>query len=170
MKVFLETQRFDQWWFRLLVLFVVSLSIVTTVMAYPKLQSEPPAFWISFIACVFTSIVFVSLVFLVKLEAKIDELGIHYGFWPFHMKLKVIRWSDIEECSVIKYNPIVDYGGWGYKMGIFSKKGSAMSVKGNIGIQIVFKSGKQLLIGTQRREDAIKVIETYTRKLKSHED
>jgi hypothetical protein len=165
MKVFIESQRFDQWWFRLLALFAVTISVLTTVMAYPKLQSEPPAFWISLFASVFTSIIFVSLVFLVKLETKIDELGIQYSFWPFHMKLKVIRWSDIEECYVIKYSPIIDYGGWGYKMGIFRKKGSAMSVRGNIGIQLVFKSGKQLLIGTQKKEDAEKVLETYTHKI-----
>ncbi len=45
-----------------------------------------------------------------------------------------------------------------------------MTVRGNIGIQIVFKSGKQLLVGTQRKEDAEKVLETYTHKIKSHED
>jgi hypothetical protein len=170
MKVFLETQRFSQWWFRLMILLVAAISIGTIVMSYPSVQSEPVPFWISLVAGLLTLIVILSLGFLIKLETKVDEMGIHYGFWPFYSELKLINWSDVTECTVIKYNPIVDYGGWGYKMGLFSKKRSAMSVRGNIGIQIVFKSGKQLLIGTQRKEDAEKVIKTYTHKLKSYED
>lgn len=170
MKVFVETQRFNQWWIRLLALLVATISIVTTVMAYSSFQSEPAPFWISLFACLLTLIVFVSLLFLVKLETKIDEIGIHYGFWPFYRNLKIISWSKIEKCNVRKYSPLVEYGGWGYRMGLFSKNGSALNVKGNIGIQIVFKSGKQLLIGTQKKEDVLKVLETYNHKLKSNEN
>ena len=168
MKVFLETQRFDQWWFRILMLLVTTIIIIGLVMTFQSTNSEPLAFWISLVTGLFTLFIILSLVFLIKLETKIDELGIHYGFWPLYLKL--ISWSDIEKCTIRKYNPLVEYGGWGYRMGFFRKKGSAMNVKGNIGIQIVFKSGKQLLIGTQRKEDAEKVLETYTHKLLSHED
>jgi hypothetical protein len=170
MRVFLESQRFDQWWFRLIIILVSMISIVTIVKSYSNVQSEPVPFWISLVACLFTLIIVLSIAFLLKLEIKIDELGIHYGFWPINRRLKFISWSDVKKCSVVKYNPIVDYGGWGYKMGIFRAKGYAMSVRGNIGIQIVFKSGKHLLIGTQKKEDAEKVLETYTHKLKPHED
>lgn len=170
MKVFIESQRFDQWWFRLIMLLVAAVSITTMVMSYSGIQSEPTAFWVSFVINFLTLIIIFSLVFLIKLETKIDELGIHYGFWPFYLKLKLIKWSDLKKCSVIKYSPLIDYGGWGYRMGFFRKKGSAMSVRGNIGIQIVFKSGKRLLIGTQRKDDAEKVLETYTHKIKSYED
>jgi hypothetical protein len=170
MKVFIESQRFDQWWFRLIILLVATISIGTIVMSYQNVQSEPTAFWVSLIAGLFTLIIVLSLGFLIKLETKIDELGIHYGFWPFYSKLKLIPWSYIEKCTIRKYNPLLDYGGWGYRMGFFRQRGSAMNVKGNIGIQIVFKSGKQLLIGTQKREDAENVLETYTHKLRSHEN
>jgi hypothetical protein len=170
MKVFIETQRFNQWWFRLIILLVATTSIPIIVMSYSNVQSEPIPFWISLIAGIATLIVVLSMGFLIKLETKIDELGIHYGFWPFYSKLKLISWSDIKECTVIKYNPLNDYGGWGYKTGIFSNKGSAMNVRGNIGIQIVFKSGKRLLIGTQKKENAEKVIETYANKVRPHED
>jgi hypothetical protein len=170
MRVFIESQRFDQWWFRLIIILVSIICIVTVVKSYSNVQSEPAPFWISLVASLFTLIIVLSIAFLLKLEIKIDELGIHYGFWPINRRLKFISWSDVKKCSVVKYNPIVDYGGWGYKMGIFRATGTAMSVRGNIGIQIVFKSGKQLLIGTQKKEDAEKVLETYTHKIKSHED
>jgi hypothetical protein len=170
MRVFIESQRFDQWWFRLIIILVSIICILTVVKSYSNVQSEPAPFWISLVASLFTLIIVLSIAFLLKLEIKIDELGIHYGFWPINRRLKFISWSDVKKCSVVKYNPIVDYGGWGYKMGIFRATGTAMSVRGNIGIQIVFKTGKQLLIGTQKKEDAEKVLETYTHKIKSHED
>jgi|TARA_R110002110_G_scaffold2307_13_gene10635 hypothetical protein len=170
MKVFIETQRFDQWWFRLIILLIAIISIGTIAKSYQNVQSEPVPFWISLIAGLCTLIIILSVGFLIKLETKIDELGIHYGFWPFYSKLKLIPWSDIEKCTIRKYNPLVEYGGWGYRMGFFQQRGSAMNVKGNIGIQIVFKNGKHLLIGTQKKEDAEKVIKTYTHKLKSHAD
>jgi hypothetical protein len=170
MKVFIETQRFNQWWFRLLILLVATISIGTIVKSYSNVQSEPVPFWISLVAGLLTLMLVLSLGFLIKLETKIDELGIHYGFWPFYSKLKLIGWSEIEKCTIRKYSPIVEYGGWGYCMGFFSKNGSALNVKGNIGIQIVFKGGKQQLIGTQKKEDAMKVLATYNHKIRSNED
>ena len=170
MKVFVETQRFNQWWFRLLIILVATISIGTIVMSYQGIQSEPVPFWISLVAGLLTLTLVLSLGFLIKLETKIDDLGIHYGFWPFYRNLKIISWSDIEKCTIRKYSPIGEYGGWGYRMGLFSKNGSALNVKGNIGIQIVFKSGKQLLIGTQKKEDVLKVFATYNHKLKSNEN
>ena len=167
MKVFFETQRFDQWWFRLIMLIVTTIVIMAMVAAYRSVKSDPVAFWTVSGSSIFTIFLIVALVFLLKLETKINELGIHYRFWPF--KLKLINWSDIEKCFVRNYRPIKEYGGWGYKLGIFRKKGSAVNVKGNIGIQIVFKSGKQFLIGTQKEVEAKKVLETYTHKLQSHE-
>lgn len=170
MKVFLEEQRFDQWWFRLMILLVAIISIGTIVMSYPNVHSEPVPFWISLAAGLLTLTIVLSLGFLIKLETKIDELGIHYGFWPFYRNLNFVSWADVKECRIRKYNPLVEYGGWGYRMGFFQKKGSALNVKGNIGIQILFKNGKQLLIGTQKKEDVEKVLKTYNHKLKSHED
>lgn len=168
MKVFIETQRFDQWWFRLIMLLVIIIVAGSLVAAYPSIKSDPVAFWAILSSSIFTIVLIVALTFLAKLETKIDELGIHYRFWP--IKPKLLTWSDIEKCSVRSYNPISEYGGWGYRMGIFSKKGSAVNVKGNIGIQIVFKSGKQFLVGTQKEDEAKKVLETYTHKIQSHED
>ena len=167
MKVFLEVQRFNQWWFRLIVLFVFAIIAGTLAKSYPNIESDPVAFWIVLGSSIFTIALLGAMVFLLKLETKIDEQGIHFRFWPF--KLKRLPWTDIQKCYVRKYSPIIEYGGWGYRSQFFSKKGSALNVKGNIGIQIVFKSGKQLLIGTQKEEDAKKVLETYTYKLQSHE-
>ncbi|MCQ0110186.1 hypothetical protein JGC31_01235 [Zhouia sp. CL16] len=63
-------------------------------------------------------------------------------------------------CKVIKYNPIKDYGGYGWRIG-FRGKGKALNIRGNKGIQIIYKNNKKLLIGTQKPELADKTITTY---------
>ena len=170
MKVFIEEQRFDQWWFRSLMLLVGAILIVTIAKAYPSLKVDSAAFWTTMSVAIFTVILIVFVLFVLKLETKINEQGIHYGFKPIHYKLKLTAWKEIDQCFVREYSPLTDYGGWGYKMGLFRKKGSAFNVKGNIGIQIVFKNGKRLLIGTQKLADAENVLQTYSNKLLPYEN
>lgn len=107
---------------------------------------------------VIASIVPVLLLFYVlKLKTEIDEIGVHYQFSPFHFSKHTVRWGDMKKCYVRTYSPIREYGGWGYRTS-FGSNGKAFNVKGNKGIQIVLKTGKKILIGTQRAADAQNVI------------
>jgi len=169
MRVFQEVQAFDQWWFRILMLAVACITVGSVVMVYPELDEDPTAFWASLLTATFSLILIATLLFYVKLETKINEKGIHYKFWPVHLNLKLISWNEIESCEVRHYNPIMDYGGWGYKFISFRKRGTSLSIKGNIGIQIVFKTGKELLIGTQKEEEVKQVLHTYKHKLQPYE-
>jgi len=65
------------------------------------------------------------------------------------------------------YYPISEFGGWGLRGGFFFNKGKekAVNVSGDIGIQLIFKNGKKLLIGTQKKEEAKRVLETYNLKI-----
>jgi hypothetical protein len=91
------------------------------------------------------------LVFLLfgfaKLTTEIDRHSIAFRFFPFHFKFQQIGWDKIEKFEVITYKPIRDYGGWGIK---FGKKGKAFNVAGDKGLQLQLKSGKSILIGTQK--------------------
>ena len=40
-----------------------------------------------------------------------------------------------------------------------------MNVKGDIGIQIHFKNGKKLLIGTQKKEEVLLTLKNYKNKI-----
>ncbi|MGK0329715.1 MAG: hypothetical protein ACJAXF_003214, partial [Polaribacter sp.] len=66
------------------------------------------------------------------------------------------------------YLPISEFGGWGLRGGFFFNKGKekAVNISGNIGIQLILKSGKKLLIGTQKESEAKSVLETYKSKIK----
>tara|TARA_R110002051_G_scaffold101478_1_gene172292 strand:- start:11577 stop:11909 length:333 start_codon:yes stop_codon:yes gene_type:complete len=99
------------------------------------------------------------LIYLFRLKTIIDEIGIHYQFTPINFSKKTIRWSEIDKCYVRTYKPIKEFGGWGYRSSFGSRK--AINIKGNKGIQLVLKDGKNLLIGTQKENDANKVIERY---------
>jgi TATA-box binding protein (TBP) (component of TFIID and TFIIIB) len=46
---------------------------------------------------------------------------------------------------------MLEYGGWGIRCGWHGKK--VYNISGNRGVQLVFKNGKRLLIGSQKPDD-----------------
>jgi hypothetical protein len=70
-------------------------------------------------------------------------------FIPFHLKEIFIAWNQLDECYIRTYSPLGEYGGWGIKYGL-GGAGKVYNVSGNQGLQLVFKDGARLLIGTQK--------------------
>lgn len=99
----------------------------------------------------------ITLFLLITLETKINDKGISYRFFPFFFSFTFIAWDELEHVTVRKYKPILEYGGWGYRLGIFGK-GRAVSISGNRGIQLKLKNGKRLLIGTRHPETVMDVL------------
>ena len=165
MRVFTEEQRFDQWWFRALMIFVLAVTLLPLVLFFDEIAEDAEALVIVSIALGFTMLIVAWIMFFLKLTTRIDEHGIYYSFWPFVVRSRTIPWSEIKECYVRKYNPIGEYGGWGYRIKL-GKGGKAINVKGNIGVQIVLQNDKKLLLGTQNEFDARSVISTYEHKFK----
>lgn len=159
MRIFQERQRFDQWWVWLLFLVCFGLLFIEPVQKIAtgepfSLQTLNEGFWIGFIVIALVMLLFRTL----NLRTEIDENGITYQFYPFHRNPRKIEWESLENCHTRKYKPISEYGGWGLRMGT---KGGAYNVKGDQGIQMNFKNGKKLLIGTQKPEKAQEVINRY---------
>ncbi|MDX1463951.1 MAG: hypothetical protein R3359_12910 [Marinirhabdus sp.] len=159
MRVFNEIQRFDQWWFRLVMLMILATMAISIWTVLQENLNTTETF-IALILGLISLGVIVLISFYLKLETRINEQGVHYGFWPFQRQLKHIPWNDIKKIYVRQYNALTEYGGWGYRL-TFSKHGKAYNVKGNKGIQIVFKDGKKTLIGTQKPEEARSIIQRY---------
>jgi len=88
--------------------------------------------------------------FSLKLEVWIDVTGIHYRFFPLVFKERIISKQEIQRFEIRKYNPIMDYGGWGIKRRF--KWGRAYNVSGNVGLQLYLTNGKKVLFGTQRSQ------------------
>ncbi|WP_462247939.1 hypothetical protein [Ekhidna sp.] len=85
-----------------------------------------------------------------KLQVSMDQDSLYYRYPPFVSAEKKVTSDDIKEIYVRKYKPIGEYGGWGYRFRF--RSGRAMNVSGDVGVQLVFKNDKRLLIGTQKPE------------------
>ena len=104
-----------------------------------------------------------AFLFTIKLKTRIDENGIHIGFFPFIIKVKTFNWSDIYSAKAEEYSPISEYGGWGYRIK-FTKKAKAFSTRGDKGIKVVLKDGRTRMIGTQKMEEANTCINQFIDK------
>lgn len=153
MYQFKETQRFRQWW--LWVLMVISVLPIPGMWFVQYQSGEKLEVW----EVIMVSIVPLLILLLfaaMKLITRIDNTGIHYKFFPFHFKERTVTWDEIESAQIRRYNPIGEYGGWGLKYGF--KHGKAINVSGNMGLQLVLKDGKKVLIGTQKAEEVEMVL------------
>ena len=63
--------------------------------------------------------------------------------------------------EIREYKPIMEYGGWGIR-GFGSNR--ALNIKGKIGLQLVFKNGQKLLIGTQKADEIVKILAPFKNK------
>lgn len=158
--VFEEKQRFTQWWLWLLLIFTNFLflwgifqQIIRGIPFGDKPMSDTGLLLVT------GFVMFITLfIYFIRLETRIDKDGVYVHLFPFQLTFRFYPWEVISEIHFRTYNPIIEYGGWGWRWGLFGK-GSAMNVSGDQGIQLIFKSGKKLLIGTQKPEEIQRIIE-----------
>ena len=145
---FKEEQKFNQWWIWLLIAVCCGIWIwqfVQQIIMGKPFGNNP----MSDLGVILTGIfpILVLLLFrLLKLETLIDEEGIKCRFMPFQRKYKTFLPLDIAKYEVKKYNPLMEYGGWGIRYG---RKGTAYNVRGNMGLYLELNNKKNFLIGTQ---------------------
>ncbi|HAX16006.1 MAG TPA: hypothetical protein DIV44_04265 [Leeuwenhoekiella sp.] len=161
MKTFKEIQRFDQWWLRLLLVVILAIAVSPLVLDWDNLKFSKFE-----IASVILSILvilglFLGFWYIFKLETTIDEKGITYRFVPFHIKSRFKAWSEIKSAKIRKYNPIREYGGWGYRISFTKRK--ALTTKGRKGLQLIFNDGNELLLGTQYPEKIEALLMHYSK-------
>jgi len=159
MRVFEEKQRFRQWWLFVIVALTMGGLYVTLYNKTEAFQDLENNFKIVLTA-IFATIL-IGGIFVLQLRTKIDTSGIKASFYPISFFTKQYTWPQIDKVYVRKYSPLTEYGGWGIK-GLGSAK--AYNVSGNYGIQIVTKEKKRFLIGTQKPQDAERVLKRYAEK------
>ena len=165
--LFSETQHFKNtifWWIE------VSVGLITLGgLAYGiSINLSPGEDWVNtpvgnptnIIAATITAIVLGGVHWLfttMKLIVVIDSDNLYYSYYPFVRSKKQLRKNDLKQVEVRKYNPILEYGGWGYR--ISARNGKAYNMKGSYGLQLVFNNGDRLLIGTQKPEELKRAID-----------
>jgi len=150
--LFSEKQRFNQWWIWVIILVACIMPVWQFYRAIIENQVvlSDPTEYIGLMIMVLIIILFLSN----RLDSEIRQDGIYVRFIPFIWKQRVYSWDSIEKLYIRRYHPLGEYGGWGIRG--FGKN-RALNVSGNQGLQIVFKDGRRLLIGT-RKPDEIKSV------------
>ncbi len=165
MLVFSEKQKFRQWWIWLALVAVTGFMVYgiyqQTILKKP-FGNNPVNDTVLILVSLVPLIILVLFMFS-ELETEISDRGVSYKFFPFHWKSRTIVWEDIEKAFIRKYRPIMEYGGWGLRLGIFGN-GRLLSVSGNMGLQLILKNGKRLLLGTRKPEEVDQVIKRLMEK------
>lgn len=166
--IFIETQKFDQLWIRLLVflttvplLGMLAFGIYRQIILGIPYGSKPMPDAVLIIIFVFILLLTVALngLFLtLKLITEVTDEGLSYRFPPLIMKNRIIPKGEISKYTIRKYSPIREYGGWGIRWGS-GRTGNAYNVKGNMGLQLQLRNGKKVLFGTQRPEAFLAAVE-----------
>lgn len=161
---FREEQRFDQWWLWLLVL------VPTGMMWYGAVQQlifgkafgdNPTSDTGMSILLVLFGVLLPLFMYSLKLITEVRQDGLYVRFYPFHLSFRHYPYESINSYSVREYSPLKEYGGWGIRYG---RKGMAYNVSGNLGVQLEFKGGKSLLVGSQKPEELVRYMQVAMRK------
>lgn len=158
MEKYQETQRFiTSKWILVFVVIIAIASISGITQLYTTGVDQ-----ITFIAPLVSLLVLVLFAFL-GIETQINEHGVYVRFGFFRQRLTAYKWTDIESARLTKYSPLKEYGGWGYRRGFLTPNKRAYSVIGNIGLELKFKDGRVVMIGTQNPD----YLKEYLQVLKS---
>ncbi len=147
--LFTENQRFNQWWLWLLL--AASLTVPAILLFKDATEKSSGFSGIIIILSVF--LLFVVL----RMRTVVTKDAIQLTYVPFVNK--TIKLSDIATMKVINYGFV---GGWGIRF--WTSYGTVYNVRGNKGLYIKLKNGKQLVIGTQKQQELEKVIAQLNNK------
>ena len=107
--------------------------------------------WSSIISFIVVSAVFV-FILSANLITEIWTDGIRFRFPPLIRKLKHIPLTEIVSAEVGRYNPIIEFGGWGWRKRLLKRK-TAYNTSGRIGIRVIKKNGSQVMFGTHKQDE-----------------
>jgi hypothetical protein len=158
-SLFVENQRFNQIWLWALVLAVDFVAIFYLFLPLILNKHTPGENFFGALLLVLISLIITTLLYAWRLETNMNSNGIYIKLFPFHRKYRTYKWDEISQISLREYNPLLEYGGWGYRATIGN--GVAYNIRGNQGIQIVTKDGKKILIGTQKPDDVKEVLKKF---------
>ncbi|MBD3750674.1 MAG: hypothetical protein IE931_14395 [Sphingobacteriales bacterium] len=152
--LFLERQKFKQWWLWLIFIGInrlFSFGIFKQVIGGQQFGDKPMSN-VGLIVTTALTIVLTLLFVNFRLDTIIRKDGIYVRFFPFHFKFKHYSWDSLTKSFVRQYSPLTEYGGWGLRLGLFGK-GTAYNVSGDKGLQLEFTDKKKLLIGTNKPDE-----------------
>jgi hypothetical protein len=164
MESFNEIQKFRVRWALLAIIALCTLFLYAIVqqIIFGKPFGLKPASNTTLILLTLIPLVLLVFVLSIKLKTTYSRAGIQYQFYPFQFKPTIIEWHQLSNAYLREYNSFYEYGGYGIRYGS-SKTGKAIntSQSSKIGLQVEFKNGRLLLIGTKNPEKIHGILKTY---------
>lgn len=155
---FREVQRFSQWWVWLIIAACALFQwwwFVEQIIFGRPFGDNPGPDWMAWL---FTALFGIGLPWLfisAKLITEVRSDALYIQYFPFHLKPLRIGYDSIAGCAAGKYNPILDYGGWGIKHG---RGGKVYNASGNMGVLLEFNDGTHLMVGSQHSVELAEAI------------
>lgn len=152
-EVYRETQYFRRSWALFILLGINAIIIygIVAELVFDKPIGNTSGSFEAMLFVLFLMTAFTLLFVFMRLDTEIQHSGVYYRLYPFQRKFRGISKTIIRDAYVRKYNPIMEFGGWGIRVG-WAGKGMAYNVSGNMGLQIEYGSGKKILLGTRNPE------------------
>ena len=158
--LFSEKQRFTQpliWLITGAMWVLTTYGFVLQVLLSTPWGNNPVPDWVVWLLWILSSTI-LSLFIAIRMEFQVFSDRFVYCFQPLHRRPRTIYFDDVYCWKVVKYSPLIDYGGWGLRFSF--TEGYAFSVKGNWGVKIRLKNGHHMLIGSQKPEELRNVLHT----------
>lgn len=154
---FYESQKFTQWWVWAVILSsclaLTGISIAGMYQQFvegiPYGNKPMPDTGLAIFTMV-NLIISAALIWLfrvMKLETRIDKVGVHYRYFPLIPSWQTLTPHDISKWSVEKYLLL----GYGIRYNLRGVK--TLNVRGNKGLELSLTKGKKLRLGTQKPEE-----------------
>jgi len=152
MKEYKEIQKFNS----PLIWVIVGIAAIGGIFALTAPSGQNEQLPIIAKLLISSAIIILVLTFMFGyLKTTINQAGIYIEMRILFKFGKTILWDDIQTIKVDKYRPILEFGGWGYRIGW---KSVAYNCRGNVGLIIMLKNGRKIVIGTQNPDELKKYL------------
>jgi len=152
-QVYIESQKFRQWWLFLIIFGIMLLALWGTIqqLVFGKTFGDNPAPDAFLVGFLIVTVILCYLLIATSLKTIIDSENV---FIKFGFLKRQIRMNKIKSVSIIDYGFV---GGWGYRMS--KEYGTIYSVSGSKGLYLVLQNGGKLVVGTQNIDELQRFID-----------
>ena len=157
--LFTERQHYTQVWVWVLVLGVAALfwyGVWNQLVLGEPWGSNPASDRVLFVSWLLAGLALPILFAFTHLRTEVRSNAICVRFFPFHLRRRCWILDELESVTAREYSGLLEFGGWGIRIG---PSGWAYNVKGRLGVQLRFRSGKKILIGTQDPEGFVAALD-----------
>ncbi|PZX50246.1 hypothetical protein [Algoriphagus chordae] len=156
-RIFKESQTYFGTWVMYAIILVEMPILILLIVLYAT-SDDKQEMAIALGLVLGTMVLILTLIFNLKLETRIDGNSVSFRYLPFIRKWRQYPKQAIKTAEVIKYSPITDYGGWGFKG---NKTTKAYSVLGDEGLLLDVGDKKKIMIGTMKSKELTIFMENW---------